>query len=317
MINRNLSEKRRAKKNSGITLIALVVTIVVLIILATVSILAVFGDNGIIARAQTAKDTHEKGKADETNTLDDYASYIGNYLDGKGGSSGDTTSGVIEKTKSYVGYYADIDGDGTVDGVIYADLAVGGSGHWSDYGDFSYEAITGVKDYTISQTNYSGDFGDNGVLKATGSGKDRFYVMALSDIDSNDYTWYTNASSSGISEYNTITSESFGSGKTNTATMIAKWNSNAYGNQADTDMWKVIQTQVNKGWFVPSKEEWSAFAKNLSIDSTNYANYKLLDCYWSSSLDGKNQAWRALFDHGYMYSTTINYDHCVRLSATF
>ena len=71
-------------RQKGITLIALVVTIVVLIILATVSILAVFGDNGIIARAQTAKDTHQKGKADETNTLDDYASYIGNYLDGKG-----------------------------------------------------------------------------------------------------------------------------------------------------------------------------------------------------------------------------------------
>ena len=88
MINRDLSESERAKQNSGITLIALVVTIVVLIILATISILAVFGDNGIIARAQKAKDTHEEGKADETNTLDDYASYIGNYLDGKGGSSG-------------------------------------------------------------------------------------------------------------------------------------------------------------------------------------------------------------------------------------
>ena len=92
MINKNLSKRKESKfasKNSrGITLIALVVTIVVLIILATVSILAVFGDNGIIARAQTAKDTHEKGKADETNTLDDYASYIGNYLDGKGGNSG-------------------------------------------------------------------------------------------------------------------------------------------------------------------------------------------------------------------------------------
>ena len=92
MINKNLSKRKESKfvsKNSrGITLIALVVTIVVLIILATVSILAVFGDNGIIARAQTAKDTHEEGKADETNTLDDYASYIGNYLDGKGGGSG-------------------------------------------------------------------------------------------------------------------------------------------------------------------------------------------------------------------------------------
>ena len=92
MINKNLSKSKESKfasKNSrGITLIALVVTIVVLIILATVSILAVFGDNGIIARAQKAKDTHEAGKADETNTLDDYASYIENYLDGKGGSSG-------------------------------------------------------------------------------------------------------------------------------------------------------------------------------------------------------------------------------------
>ena len=85
--------KLKNDRQKGITLIALVVTIVVLIILATVSILAVFGDNGIIARAQTAKDTHEKGKADETNTLDDYASYIGNYLDRKGGNSGGSTGG--------------------------------------------------------------------------------------------------------------------------------------------------------------------------------------------------------------------------------
>ena len=311
-------KKLKNDRQKGISLIALVVTVVVLIILATVSILAVFGDNGIIARAQKAKDTHEEGKADETNTLDDYTSYIGNYLGEKGGNAGDSTSGVIEKTKSYVGYYADIDGDGTVDGVIYADLAVGGSGQWSDSdGNFSYEAITGVKDYTISQANYSGDFGENGVLKATGSGKDRFYVMALSDIDTNTYTWYTNAYSNGISDYNTITSESFGSGKTNTATMIAKWNSSAYGNQADTDMWKVIQTQVNKGWFVPSKEEWSAFAQNLSIDSTYYVNHKLSDYCWSSSLKLKNYAWGADFDFEDMSSNSISNDIYVRLSATF
>ena len=81
-------KEKRIQENKGITLITLVVTIVVLIILATVSILAVFGDNGIIARAQKAKDIHEEGKAYETNILDDYASYIGNYLDGKGGNQG-------------------------------------------------------------------------------------------------------------------------------------------------------------------------------------------------------------------------------------
>ena len=93
--------KLKNDRQKGITLIALVVTVVVLIILATVSILAVFGDNGIIARAQKAKDTHEVGKADETNTLDDYASYIGNYLDGKGESSGksDTPTNPVAGTE--------------------------------------------------------------------------------------------------------------------------------------------------------------------------------------------------------------------------
>ena len=100
-------KKLRNDRQKGITLIALVVTIVVLIILATVSILAVFGDNGIIARAQTAKDTHEKGKADETNTLDDYASYIGNYLDGKGGSSGGVSD---TPTKPAEGITATVEG---------------------------------------------------------------------------------------------------------------------------------------------------------------------------------------------------------------
>ena len=298
-------------KEKGITLIALVVTITVLIILATVSINTVLGDNGIIGRAQKARDSYQNSSTSEDEHMRQLANEMAQYDE-------DENSGVIEKTKSYVGYYADIDGDGTVDGVIYADLAVGGSGQWSDDdGNFSYEAITGVKDYTISQANYSGDFGDNGVLKATGSGKDRFYVMALENIDADTHTWYKNAASSGISDYNTITSESFGSGKTNTATMIAKWNSSAYGDQVDTDMWKAIQTQVNKGWFVPSKEEWSAFGSNLGIDSTNYVNYNLSDYCWSSSLNDENHAWIADFIDGYMNGGDFNYSSFVRLSATF
>ena len=89
-----LKEQKGLKDKKGITLIALVVTIVVLIVLATVSILAVFGDNGIITRAQKAKDTHEEGKADETNTLDDYASYINGYLPKKAGD-------VVEKPTTW------------------------------------------------------------------------------------------------------------------------------------------------------------------------------------------------------------------------
>ena len=162
---------RNLKKNrqKGITLIALVVTIVVLIILATVSILAVFGDNGIIARAQTAKDTHEKGKADETNTLDDYASYIGNYLDGKGGSSG---GGSDTPTKPAEGITATVEGKTvtiTKDNVAdYLGKVVG------NYVPTKNSVTIGGTEYTVSTqyrlyyVDFDGKYGEkNGVyLKA-------------------------------------------------------------------------------------------------------------------------------------------------------
>ncbi len=44
------------KKNKGITLIALVITIVILLILAGVSIGLLLGENGIITRSREAKE---------------------------------------------------------------------------------------------------------------------------------------------------------------------------------------------------------------------------------------------------------------------
>lgn len=43
------------KKNNGITLIVLVITIVVLLILATVTLNFAIGDSGIIKKARTSK----------------------------------------------------------------------------------------------------------------------------------------------------------------------------------------------------------------------------------------------------------------------
>ena len=49
----------KTKDKKGITLVALVVTIIVLILLAGVSINLVIGNNGIIAKAQIAKKNAE------------------------------------------------------------------------------------------------------------------------------------------------------------------------------------------------------------------------------------------------------------------
>lgn len=48
------------KKNKGITLIALVITIIVLLILAGVTINTLFGQNGIMQKANKAKIENEK-----------------------------------------------------------------------------------------------------------------------------------------------------------------------------------------------------------------------------------------------------------------
>ena len=56
-------------KEKGVTLIALVITIIVLIILAGVAINALVGENGIITQAQRAKEDTEQGKKDELGGL--------------------------------------------------------------------------------------------------------------------------------------------------------------------------------------------------------------------------------------------------------
>ena len=57
--------QKQKNKQRGITLIALVVTVIVLIILAGVSIAMLVGENGIITQAQRAKEESEQAQKDE------------------------------------------------------------------------------------------------------------------------------------------------------------------------------------------------------------------------------------------------------------
>ncbi len=67
-----LKHKKESKLQKGITLIALVITIIVLLILAGVSIAMLTGDNGILTKAQTAKEETQKASEDEQKTLSKY-----------------------------------------------------------------------------------------------------------------------------------------------------------------------------------------------------------------------------------------------------
>lgn len=68
----------KLKKNRGITLIALVITIIVLLILAGVTIATLTGDNGILTKARKAKEETEQAQDNEIQNLEDMVMLIDN-----------------------------------------------------------------------------------------------------------------------------------------------------------------------------------------------------------------------------------------------
>ena len=67
------------KRDKGITLIALVVTIIVLLILAGISISMLTGQNGILRRVSEAKDKTSIASQEEQSILNDYEEQIADY----------------------------------------------------------------------------------------------------------------------------------------------------------------------------------------------------------------------------------------------
>ena len=83
--------KTKIKQEKGITLIALVVTIVVLLILAGVSVNALFGNSGIIEKAKEAQNKMNQATQKDLDAINE----LNNWIDGKinGNSGGNTTGG--------------------------------------------------------------------------------------------------------------------------------------------------------------------------------------------------------------------------------
>ena len=96
------------KKNKGITLVALVVTIVVLLILAGVSINLVLGNNGIIAKAKDAETKSAEASQNDLKGMNGLVSEMEGALAGNGSTgNGNTGSGNNFVTKNTEVTYPD------------------------------------------------------------------------------------------------------------------------------------------------------------------------------------------------------------------
>ena len=100
------------KKEKGITLIALVVTIIVLIILAGISISLVLGNNGIVEKAKQAKERTEQSKLNEEVGLNEAVKYVEDMESGNGGSSTPDPTPTLTtndlKAGDYIKYYTGV-----------------------------------------------------------------------------------------------------------------------------------------------------------------------------------------------------------------
>ena len=81
-----MNKKLKIKQEKGITLIALVVTIVVLLILAGVSISLVLNNNGVISKAKDARDKYAEAQTNDEKQLNEVSDWIDTKV-------GDTTGG--------------------------------------------------------------------------------------------------------------------------------------------------------------------------------------------------------------------------------
>ena len=95
--------KNKIQKENGITLIALVVTIVVLLILAGVSINMVLGNNGLIAKAKDAKNKTEKDQINTETGMNNLADEIDAIL-GTGGNGGSGDGDTLPSTEGTTPY---------------------------------------------------------------------------------------------------------------------------------------------------------------------------------------------------------------------
>ena len=188
----------------------------------------------------------------------------------------------IETVSQYLdctGNYADINDDGTVDGVIFIDLAKGASGTGLNE-TYSYDVKqSGLKMYQLStkKSSYTDShFGTHAVITQVGgsTGKDRFYVMALSDYSTSTYIW--------------------------------------------ANACKLTKTVGSVTFRLPSKTEWAAFAGELGITNSNYSStYGLNNYYWTSTEDRSYGAWFTGFSTGGFGGNYGAGTYSARLCATF
>ena len=174
-------EKGKNMRNKGITLIALVITIIVLLILAGVSIATLTGENGILTRANDAKEQTEIASVKEQAQLD-IANWIAERLQNNEDTTLDdsTIKSIIEtaNTGNSNKYYKELQDDKIITPsgyeILYAELYANGNGG------------SGGETGSLPSTDETSPFLPDG---ATVIESDLSEGVTIKDVKNNEWVW--------------------------------------------------------------------------------------------------------------------------------
>ena len=157
--HRKSSKKVYSRSDKAITLIALIVTIIVLLILAGVTINLAVNNQGIFNKAKTATRAFKNATEDEQKGIDEADKEIENYMPPIPGST------LLRKNAPKIKVsglkYADLDGDGTADGIIVADISKDSTDPTTYKGNNPWGNSNGSFSYTKKETSELREYSEN------------------------------------------------------------------------------------------------------------------------------------------------------------
>ena len=170
--------KVNLKKNKGITLISLVITIIVLLILAGVSIAMLTGQNGILTQAQNASTQTEIAEAKEKAQMDIMAWQSAQLENGQDATLNDETVKTILTGKDYVKELKDtsfisVKGEHEIQ---YSDLYTNGN---NQSGQTIVDGVTVPSGFT----HIAGESKEKGIVVADSKGNEFVWVPVTKNED--------------------------------------------------------------------------------------------------------------------------------------
>ena len=219
---------RNKIQNNGITLIALVITVIVLLILAGVSIATLTGDNGILTQLENAKNKSKEAEAFER---------VGVEIAGSYGTKGKIDLGLLNdnlrknvKGLTYNGVEISEDDSNRITALPATvqlngyDIAIRGNGEVGKPNIVDKIIVNPTAYYGKKVTNYKASDSDTNIYRI-------FYVDRNNDFGDGFNTIYLKADYSSTN-YNSNDYESYDSVNTKVREMNPEW---AKGKKADSD----------------------------------------------------------------------------------